>query len=531
MTQPTVEFSENLTGATTGTWTKRFVLMLGGVLVFRFVYAAVVPLDLISDESYYWEWSRRPALGYYSKPPMVAWLIAASTNLFGSSELTVRLPAVLLSTLGLVPVFLLARRMYDEQVAFWTAVAFLASPGGVVSGLLMTIDAPLLCFWGTATYAVWRMLEPDSNWGRWCLLATLATGLGLLSKQTMLALPALVGLFLLVQRDDRRQLGRPAVWLWGLASLAFLLPVLWWNSQNGWITFEHTRHHFGSETVTLGKRLGRAGEYLGGQFGVLSPVTCWLVAVAFAGAFAVFPRLQRRERFLLLLSGLPLYGVFALSFTQRVQPNWPAPFYVAGVLLTVAWVHGRFELATWTTRFRAGFRRGLVVGAACAVVTMAIPFVVRPAKIAGGPLDPTRRLSGWEELGRRVEDVRAGLPARDRTFLVTVGDRATASELAFYLPDRPRVHRWNTGNRIESQYELWPRPDEVGWDSLIVVPAEVALPEELSRAYERVAPVRTVTVPLGNDSERTYELFLGEGFRGWPKPAPLAALEAERRRG
>ena len=47
------------------------------------------PLDLAPDEAHYWDWSRRLDWSYYSKGPLVAWLIRGSCELFG--ELSVRL--------------------------------------------------------------------------------------------------------------------------------------------------------------------------------------------------------------------------------------------------------------------------------------------------------------------------------------------------------------------------------------------------------------------------------------------------------
>ena len=35
------------------------------------------PLELYPDEAQYWLWSRTLDWGYYSKPPMIAWLIWA----------------------------------------------------------------------------------------------------------------------------------------------------------------------------------------------------------------------------------------------------------------------------------------------------------------------------------------------------------------------------------------------------------------------------------------------------------------------
>jgi spermidine/putrescine transport system permease protein len=45
------------------------------------------------------------------------------------------------------------------------------------------------------------------------LYTDFAVGLGLLSKQTMAAFFPLAGIFLLLGRDDRRELARPAIWI------------------------------------------------------------------------------------------------------------------------------------------------------------------------------------------------------------------------------------------------------------------------------------------------------------------------------
>ena len=59
---------------------------IDAVTALRLVWLAVGHADLYPDEAQYWWWSTHPALGYYSKPPMVAWLIAVTTAAFGDSE-------------------------------------------------------------------------------------------------------------------------------------------------------------------------------------------------------------------------------------------------------------------------------------------------------------------------------------------------------------------------------------------------------------------------------------------------------------
>src|ERR1700739_722054 len=59
----------------------------------RLLWLALQPADLFPDEAQYWIWSQQLALGYYSKPPLVAWLIALTTGVLGDSEFAVRLAA------------------------------------------------------------------------------------------------------------------------------------------------------------------------------------------------------------------------------------------------------------------------------------------------------------------------------------------------------------------------------------------------------------------------------------------------------
>ena len=53
-------------------------------------------IDLYVDEAYYWGWSRALDWGYFSKPPVIAALIAASTRLLGDSIIAIKLPSLLL---------------------------------------------------------------------------------------------------------------------------------------------------------------------------------------------------------------------------------------------------------------------------------------------------------------------------------------------------------------------------------------------------------------------------------------------------
>src|SRR5258705_13052447 len=88
------------------------VLLIAGLTLVRLVTLFSTPLELYPDEAQYWLWSRALDFGYYSKPPVIAWAIWATTSLGGDAEPWVRLSAPLFQAGANLIVFPLARRLY-----------------------------------------------------------------------------------------------------------------------------------------------------------------------------------------------------------------------------------------------------------------------------------------------------------------------------------------------------------------------------------------------------------------------------------
>src|ERR1700759_4699387 len=156
---------------------------VAAITALRLLWLALQPADLFPDEAQYWVWSQKLALGYYSKPPLVAWLIALTTGLFGDSEFAVRLSAPLLHAGAALFLYGIGARLYDERVGFWSALTYANLPGVSVSAFIISTDAPLMFFWAAALYAFVRARE-EGGWG-WWLAVGLAAGLGLLAKYAM----------------------------------------------------------------------------------------------------------------------------------------------------------------------------------------------------------------------------------------------------------------------------------------------------------------------------------------------------------
>src|SRR5258708_12311724 len=96
-------------------WTA--VLIVATLTVVRLVALRFSTVDLFFDESQYWAWSREPALGYFSKPPLLAWLIAAAEHLCGPSEAGIRAPAPLINLAISLFAFATGPPLYDDRTA------------------------------------------------------------------------------------------------------------------------------------------------------------------------------------------------------------------------------------------------------------------------------------------------------------------------------------------------------------------------------------------------------------------------------
>ena len=61
-------------------------IIVASVLL-NFVYLVwFCPLDLSPDEAHYWDWSRRLDWSYYSKGPLIAWIILLVWHWFGRGK-------------------------------------------------------------------------------------------------------------------------------------------------------------------------------------------------------------------------------------------------------------------------------------------------------------------------------------------------------------------------------------------------------------------------------------------------------------
>src|SRR5467141_4980192 len=134
--------------------------------------------DLEFDEAHYWMWSERLAPGYFSKGPTIAFVIRASTAVFGSNEFGVRFFSPLLAAGTSLLLFYFARRLFNATAGLWTVIALNVTPIFNIGAFVMTIDALSVFFWLAAMFAFWLAIEKSPRFSWYWPVTGLLTGLG-----------------------------------------------------------------------------------------------------------------------------------------------------------------------------------------------------------------------------------------------------------------------------------------------------------------------------------------------------------------
>ncbi len=472
------------------------VYTLLAVTALRLVWLAGNPIDLYPDEAQYWLWSRHLAFGYFSKPPLLPWIIALTTSIFGEDEFAVRVASPLFHMATGLVVYAIARRLYDARVACWSAVLYATLPAVSLSSAIMSTDVPLMLCWAVALYAFVRARE-SAGW-RWWIVVGVAAGIGLLAKYAMEYWLLSALLLVLAFADERRHLPRLA----GAAALAHLiyLPNLLWNAANGFVSYKHTEANANLAGSLLHPKAFL--EFLSAQFGVFGPLLFGTLLVI----LVVFPRslADKRARLLAVFALPTLAMMLTVSLLSRAHANWSAPTYVSATVLVAAFLvaRGRAVLLAASLAIHIGAALFIVGGRQAAAALGA----ELPAK-----LDLLHRVRGWDALGRTVGDL---LLHRPGSILMT-WSREDLAALIYYVRPHPfDAVIYNPGGGARNQFEMETDMNQyVGRDFLFVAQTEI---EPWNAAFfTAVSPPIRITIPLGSGVARRYFVYDLAGFKGY----------------
>ncbi len=459
------------------------------LLVLRLICLWYSPLELYADEAQYWLWSLQPDWGYYSKPPMIAWVIWLSTTL-GDSEFYVRLASPILYSLSAWLVYAIAHQLWPA-VAFWAALAYVTMPAIHIGSMLITTDALLLLFWAASLYCTLRATTSTLPMAWWTIAGAMA-GFGMLSKPNMLIfLPIVVA------------------WLWyyvprfymGIAcaiSLATIiyLPNFYWNITHHMATVNHVKG------LVLGGqgRLWGSIEFIAAQFGMMGPVLFGLMLYLLINS----RRAILEQPQLVLLWGLGLIQitvVLGFAMISHAYANWAAPSYV-----TLCVVVAYHALQSQSHRVQQAFKVGVGVNILVGIIIMLYPLLA-PSDFKIGNIDPLQRLKGGKELGSTVCQIYKQYQTEHA--LLVSDDRKELALLGYYC--MPQVLKWNPKHLTNDHFDLTTNLNLYhGYDLLLISKSEdlQQIPKPSVHEYSNFTIYYSGKI-------RHYKVFLLKDFQGY----------------
>lgn len=304
---------------------RRFAMLLVALAIVVLVFSKFVAADagMLEDETYYWLWSKNLAHSYYDHPPMVAYWVAAGTALFGDTNLGIRALAI---CSGVVTALATGRTAFNVSgsakasvlAALWISVL----PITALMSFLALPDAPVVMFWALA---IWCLSElAKGRRGEWWLGVGLFCGLGLLSKYNTLFLGAGIVVWLIADARFRFWLSNGWPWAGGMLAALIFAPVIFWNFQHGWISFDFQFGRIGRRE--LQSPAATFAFWLGQALLLTPPVLVFIWGAVRRSS----PGARSAGMDMLLLVTLP-YLVFMVVYSVRddVGITWLAPIYPA----------------------------------------------------------------------------------------------------------------------------------------------------------------------------------------------------------
>ncbi len=496
---------------------KLAIAIIAGLLAMRLVLVVFSPLELYADEAQYWRWGQSLDWGYYSKPPMIAWIIHFSTALFGDSEWAIRILAPVFHAVSAFFLFLLSRRMFGNLSGLFTVAAYLLMPGIILSSGVISTDGVLFPFWSIALYLFWRLREDDLGWFGIAALG-LAIGAGFLSKYAMMYFAIGIALTSLIDPATRKAvIGAKGIIALAIAALV-VTPHILWNAMNEFQTVSHT-----VDNANLGGQLfnlDHLPRFLGDQMGVFGPVS--FIALL-AGVFVIRPlgeladlgdaqHAQRTKETWLASFIVPVLVIIAFqAILSRAHANWAATAYPAASV----WIGGFLIRAKgWRRAFWAGLAFQAAIGVLATVVALGPPSWTA----AIGRDNDLKRVRGWQDLSVQLsQEIERLQPTA-----ILVDEREVWHGLDYYLKHELQtpliMWRYNPGPKSFAEgVDL----ADLDHSRVLVASYRSNLRPQIKRDFATWQPQGAISVGLGHRSNgcpihRELRLYLAGDY------APLA---------
>ncbi|MFQ8432089.1 ArnT family glycosyltransferase [Amaricoccus sp. W119] len=386
---------------------------LAGIALVTLYRLALLPFnaaDLFTDDAQYWLWGQELAWGYYSKPPLIGWILRLSTAIGGDGMTAIRAPLPLIHAATALVVLAAGRAIFGPRAGAIAGLAYVTAPAVAVASLLVSTDTPMLFCFALALLSHWKLTRAPSV--GWAAMMGFAIGLGTLAKYAMLYFVLSALLAALLSRRARISARDVGVAL--AVGFALVAPNLWWNYSNSFSAVTHVVEHNAGLENAARYDFGRVLEMLAAQFAVSGPV----IFGAYLAGLALIRR-DFRVGYLAIFSLPVLAVVLVVALRSEANANWAAAAHVAAFLVAGFVLRAR---PRWTAA-------GLGINLA---LTLALPVAtVFATSLRIGDDLLLKRYVGRAEVSRHIAEV-ARTEGLDT---IVSGDRSTLADAFYTLRD------------------------------------------------------------------------------------------------
>ncbi|WP_017932635.1 ArnT family glycosyltransferase [Robiginitomaculum antarcticum] len=471
------------------------ILGVTAVRVFGLPFSQV---QLHGDEAQYWSWAQDLDFGYFSKPPLIAWIIAATTAVFGDAEWAARLGSPLFHALTATCLYFSGKAFFSAREGFWAALIFLLMPAVFLSSGIISTDVPLLTMWAFGLLCVAK-LRAAPSWP-WAVGLGVAIGIGLLAKYAMMFfLPALV-LAVIFDKPLRYALASSRSVITVLVAGIIFAPNIIWNAQNGFQTVSHT-----AANTNLDGPLFHPLELLEfwfTQIGIFGPVLLVIYVAALISAFR--KNASAETRLLAWFIIVPITIISIQALVSRANANWAVTSYVAACMLVA-----RFVMA------RPNWRKAAIFGLAFNIFMggMATAGGLFPGFAdALGQANAFKRTRGWVETKEAIIPYyEAGW--RGQNFDVIAFDhRLTFYDMNYYgLGETAPLKMWLYRSAPHNHAEAT-APLGAGEQPVLLVNNYPDYADEFTDDFKQLERLGTIEIDLGGGKTRTLYMWAAAGY-------------------
>ena len=443
---------------------KNLMIIITIVTIVRLISIAVSPLEISADEAQYWLWSNDLKWGYFSKPPIIAWVIFLSTSILGVSEFSIRFFAPILHTITAILIYKLSRDIYGDKnnIAFTSAIVWLSLPIIGVGSFLISTDTPLMLIWTASLLAI-NYAKDKKRVSMWLFAGSIA-GIGMLAKYASIYLPLGIMIWFLLFYKDKTYKKLKYLIFYLLGFVIFASPNLIWNLNNNFNTINHLSDN--AVISTPNYSITGSISFILSQVAVLGPILFFVSIISIWN----FWKNNHKINWLLCFI-LPVFILMIIQgFFSEANANWSATA-LPGLTIFCAAYLSKYKLLSKIT-ISSNF-----------IICLIIVIISITGSLGNYPIksDPLRKLKGWDIYASEINK----LIDNSESKIVLVNRRGVASPLIFYLRETDILIRVPKPiNKISNHYQKYFAITNDEESEFIFVSEEESVPEKYETSHQ-----------------------------------------------